>query len=247
LWEVGVLGMGLTTPAYPASADKNSRALVLPVFFYRGEVLRADREGVGARVVRTDDYEFDVGFAASLPASSNDVAARQGMPDLGTLVEFGPRLKATLARPTPTSKLGVELPLRAVVEINAGVRDQGIAFEPRVVYETRDIGYGWGFSTSAGLVFGDQRLNRYFYGVDSAYATATRPAYEARSGLIATRFGASVVKSVHEDVRLFAFARWDSYRNSANEASPLYLSNQGTSLGVGLVWTLGRSEQRVRN
>lgn len=46
-------------------------------------VAAALRNGVGARLVHTRDYDFDVGFAASLPLSSSDIAVRRGMPDLG--------------------------------------------------------------------------------------------------------------------------------------------------------------------
>ncbi len=53
--------------------------MVLPYLIYRGEVLRADRDGIGARVVHTRDLELDLGFSASLPARSTDNADRTGM------------------------------------------------------------------------------------------------------------------------------------------------------------------------
>src|SRR3990167_666880 len=71
LWELGVFAGGLSSPAYPASTERSTRALVLPTFIYRGEVFRSDRGGVGARLLRTEDTELDLGFAASLPASSD--------------------------------------------------------------------------------------------------------------------------------------------------------------------------------
>lgn len=247
LWEVGVLGGTVSTPAYSASADRAVRSLVLPFFVYRGEVLWADRGSLGARLVRKDGFEFDVGFAASLPASSNDIAARKDMPDLGTLIEFGPRLKMTLANPTPTSKIRLELPIRAVLEFNNGVRQQGTAFEPELVLESRDVGARYSASVSGSLVFGDSQLNQYFYGVAAPYATATRPAYGAQAGLITTRLTVNGAKTLTPDVRVFGFIRYDNYSNSANRASPLFLQPNGTSAGVGLAWTLGRSERRAQN
>lgn len=247
LWEAGVVGGVMSTPAYPAAADRSNRALVLPFLVYRGEVLRADRSGLGARMAHTDDYEFDIGFSASLPASSNDVVARQDMPDLGTLVEFGPRLKMTLARPGAGSRVRLIVPVRTVLEINAGVRGQGAAFEPELELETRDIGQGWGASVSASLVFGDRQLNQYFYGVATPYATATRPAYEAQAGLIASRVAVGTSKNLGPDVRIFAFVRYESYAGAANRASPLFLQSSGTSAGLWLTWTLGRSEARAHD
>ncbi len=246
LWEIGVFAGALSTPAYPASIERNGRGLVLPVLVYRGEVFRAERGNVGARIVHTDDTEFDIGFAASLPASSDDIAARQGMPDLGTLVEFGPRLKTVLARPDTHSQIRFELPVRSVIEIQGGLRSQGLAVEPELVWTARMPGSAWGLSSSVSLVFGDDRLNHYFYGVSADLATSTRPAYAARAGLIASRVGFNVFRALGPDVRVFGFLRAESYAGSANASSPLHLRDTGTSAGVGLNWTLGRSEARAR-
>ncbi|MDO8372130.1 MAG: MipA/OmpV family protein [Polaromonas sp.] len=245
LWELGIVGGAVSTPAYPASTERVSRALALPIFFYRGEVLRADRDSVGARLVHTRDYDFDVGFSASLPSSSSDIAVRRGMPDLGTLVEFGPRLKLTLARPSPSSRLRLELPVRAVLEVNGGVRGQGLAFEPELGYESAALRDGWRLSASGSLVLGDRQLNQYFYGVSPELATAGRSAYEARAGLLATRLAASASKDQTPHLRVFGFVRHESYGGSANSASPLFLRSNGTSVGVGLIWTLVHSERRA--
>lgn len=245
LWEVGVFAGGFSAPAYPASSERSTRALVLPTLIYRGEVFRSDRGGVGARLLRTDSTELDIGFAASLPASSQDIPARQGMPDLGTLIEFGPRLKGTLARPSPGSRLVYELPLRTVLEINNGVRNQGFAMEPELSYEVR--GAGWRLSTSASLVLGDSQLNQYFYGVPANLATAQRPAYTAQAGLIATRLTLSASRDLGPDVRVYAYVRAESYAGSANATSPLYQQTTGTSAGLGLRWTLGRSATQAAN
>jgi outer membrane scaffolding protein for murein synthesis (MipA/OmpV family) len=247
LWEVGVFAGGVSTPAYPAASERASKVLALPFFIYRGEVLRADRGGLGARLINAENYEFDIGFAASLPASSQDIAARQGMPDLGTLLEFGPRMKITLTRPSPGSRVRLDLPLRSVLEINGGVRGEGWAFEPEITWETRDVAAGWSGSASASVVLGDSQLNQYFYGVSAPYASAARPAYDAQAGLITTRLSVSTSKSLGPDLRVFGFARYDLYAGSANVNSPLYQQSTGTSLGVGLTWTLGRSEQRAKD
>lgn len=247
LWEVGVFAGGLSGPAYPASSERSTRALVLPTLIYRGEVFRSDRGGVGARLLRTEDTELDIGFAASLPASSQDIPARQGMLDLGTLIEFGPRLKGTLARPSAGSQLRYELPLRTVLEINNGVRNQGFALEPELTFEVRDVGAGWRLSTSASLVLGDSKLNQYFYGVPADLATAQRPAYTAQAGLIATRLTLNAARDLGPDVRVYAYLRAESYAGSANAASPLYQQSTGTSVGLGLRWTLSRSATKAAN
>ena len=247
LWEAGVFGGAASTPAYPGADSRTSRALVIPYLIYRGEVFRSDRGNIGARVFRTADLELDVGFAGSLPANAKDTNARQGMSDLGTLVEFGPRIKWTLARPSPGNQLRLELPVRAVLEFNSGINSQGVAFEPELIYETRHIAGGWGLSASGSLVWGDRKLNNYFYGVTPPFASTSRPAFDAQSGLIATRLGLSTSKDITPDVRVFGFVRFESYSGAANLASPLHLASSGSSVGIGIAWTLGRSTQPATN
>jgi outer membrane protein len=247
LWELGVGAGVVSTPAYPASTERAHLALALPFFFYRGEVLRADRTSVGARLAHSSDYEFDVGFSASLPSSSSDIAVRSGMSDLGTLIEFGPRLKVALARPTPGSVVRLELPVRTVLEFNDGVHGQGVSFEPEVSVETTDFVPGWRVTASGSLVLGNRQLNNYFYGVSPAFATATRPAYDAQAGLLATRLGLIMSREQTPHLRVFGFLRYESYADSANRASPLFLRSNGTSAGVGLTWTLAYSERRAAN
>ena len=244
LWEIGAVGGVVSMPAYPASTERSSRALILPYVIYRGEVIRAERSSLSARMLRSQDYEFDIGFAASLPANSSDIAARSGMPDLGVLIEFGPRLKMTLARPAPGSRVRLELPVRAVLELKDGVHAQGVSFEPELVYEIRDFSAGWSLSANTSLVWGDRRLNNYFYGVAPQFATVGRSAYEAQAGLVSTRFGLSTFKDITPDVRVYGFVRYERYDGAANRDSPLFLQSSGTSAGIGVTWTLGRSARR---
>ena len=245
LWEAGAFAGSITSPAYPGSVERFERHVVAPYFIYRGELLRADREGIGARMRLAPGYELDVGLSGSFPASSNDIAARQGMPDLGTLVEFGPRLKVRLGDPRPGMRLGLDLPLRNVIEFNGGARSQGMVFEPALVMERADIGAGWSLNAKAGLTWGDQRINQYFYGVPSAYATSERPAYEAQAGWISARASLGASKSLSADLRLFGYARMDYYGLGANSDSPLALQDSSPSVGLGLTWTLGRSDTLV--
>lgn len=246
LWELGVLGGTASTPAYPGSSDRSTRSLVLPYLIYRGEVVRADQSGIGARLVRRERVELDVGLAASLPARSDDVAARAGMPDLGTLLELGPRVKVKLIEPTANSRLRLDIPLRAVIEARGGLHTQGWTFEPKVVYEMRGPQEDWTFDANIGMVFGDRKINRYFYEVAPQYATAERPAYAAASGLMLVRTGASASRLVTPDLRLFGFVRYESYAGAANRDSPLLRQSTGASVGVGFAWTITRSTQMAR-
>lgn len=246
LWELGVAGGAATTPAYPGSSDRTRRGLLLPMIVYRGEVFRSDQGGIGARLVNSDRYEFDIGLAGSLPADSDDVAARAGMPDLGTLLEFGPRLKIKLANPSPSTRLAIELPLRAVIEARNGFRQQGYTFEPELTYSVTGPRGLWTMGMNLSLVAGDSKINRYFYEVAPVFATAQRSAYQADAGLMLVRVGANASRKLGPDVRVFGFARYDSYASAANKDSPLMRRNNGMSAGLGFSWTLKRSAERAK-
>ena len=240
LWEAGLAAFGARSPAYPGAAQRSSNGIVLPYFLYRGRILRAERGTVGLRAARTERLELDVGFAGSFgsAASSND--ARRGMPDIGTLVEFGPRLRWRLG-PAFGGQLAAAVPLRGVFDLTQRFEYRGLALEPTLSWGTRAAGFNLG--TSLGLLVADQRLADTFYGVAPAFAQPGRPAYEARAGLVATRLSFNASRRLHRDWVVFGFARVDSVRGAANRSSPLVDAPTGTAVGLGVSWTFARSER----
>jgi hypothetical protein len=244
LWEVGGFAFGISQQAYPGADEQVNRGFVLPYFLYRGELLRVDRDGAGIRPVKRPAYELDIGFAGSFGSSSDDIEARRGMPDLGTLVEAGPRLVWKLAGPDDSSAPGrwrLELPLRGVFDLDDGLAYRGLSFDPQLEFALRDSG-GLTYNASAGLLFLDQRMADTFYGVAPVYATADRAAYEARAGLAAVRLGLRLSQVIGADWRWFGFLNVDSVVGAANRASPLVRQSTGATLGVGMIWTWMRSE-----
>jgi outer membrane scaffolding protein for murein synthesis (MipA/OmpV family) len=247
LWEIGVFGLGVTQPAFPGSDDRAGQVLALPYVIYRGKYLRADRGSIGVRAIKTPRMEADLGFAASLGSNSSDSEARRGMADLGTMVEFGPRLKINLGdMATDRTDSRIVLPLRGVFDITDHFRSRGISFEPQWVTDTRLPG-DWLISTSLGALFGDQKLNDTFYSVTPSEATSTRPSYAARSGLIALRVGLIASHSFTPDIKLYNYLRLDSVADAANRDSPLVRRNGGLTVGVGIAWTLGRSARSAND
>lgn len=244
LWEIGAVGFGVSQLAYPGADQQLNRGLVLPYALYRGRVLRADRDSAGLRAIKTDRYELDLGVSASFGGGGKDIRAREGMRRLGTLVELGPRLKIRLGEGDRDSDGGgwqLQLPLRAVFDVDDDARHRGYAFEPQLVFERRVFG-AWRTSSSLGLVWADRKLGDTFYGVSAAEATATRAAYTAKGGLMTVRLATSASYALNRDWRLFGFARLDSVQGAANEASPLVRRTNGASVGLGLTYTFARSQ-----
>ena len=242
LWEVGVIAGAVSQQAYPGSDRQVNRGVALPWVAYRGRYLRADREGVGIRAVSTPMYEFDVSAAGAFGSRASEDPVRQGMPDLGTLVEFGPRLRVNLGGTPQDGRWRLDLPLRGVFDLSDSFDYRGAIFQPGVSWSRRLPG-AWNLGTSASLVFADERLSRTFYEVSPAYATATRPAYQAKAGLMATRLSASLSKNITRDWTLYAFARADSVAGAANRNSPLVSRTTGFTAGVGVLWTWLRSSE----
>jgi outer membrane scaffolding protein for murein synthesis (MipA/OmpV family) len=246
LWELGLVGIAADQPAYPGSDQNIARLRVLPFGIYRGSLLRADGNGIGLRAVHTPRFEWDVSGSGAFGSPSNKVRARRGMAAIGTLVEIGPAVKVNLGdlvEPKRDPHLTqLEVPVRAVFDVNDGFAHHGWTFEPRLLH-TAWTGGGLSLVVSASALFGDRALNSLYYGVDAPYATADRPAYQARGGLVATRLNASLRHRISPTLRLQYFAQFETVRGAANEASPLVRSKQDAGIGVSLIWGAWHSEQ----
>lgn len=244
LWEVGAVGFAVSQQAYPGASARVNRGLALPFLIYRGEFLRVDRSSAAIRAFRTPTFEVDVGVAGAFGSNSEDIEVRRGMPDLGTLVEIGPRLKWNIGPGPGNGRFRAEFPLRGVFDLNDHLAHKGMAFEPELIFERRTRG-GWRYSTSIGAEWGDRYLADTFYGVAPIYAMAGRTAYVADSGLITWRLSASFSRDLSPDLRLFGFVRADSVAGAANESSPLIQQKTGASVGLGLTYTWKRSQSQA--
>lgn len=246
LWEIGLVGIAAYQPAYPGSDQDLARVRVLPFGIYRGSLLRADGNGVGLRGFRSKRVEWDVSGSGSFGSSANKVRVRRGMPSIGTLVEIGPALKINLGDLVDDKReprlTQLEIPVRAVFDVNDGFSHRGWTFEPRLSH-TAWTGPSFALVLSASTLFGDRTLNHLYYGVDSPYATADRPAYDARAGLIATRLNASLRHRINSTLRLQYFAQVETVRGAANEDSPLVRSRQDAGIGVSLIWGVWHSAE----
>ena len=242
LWELGGVALGVSQSAYPGADQQVNRALALPYFVYRGDVLRADRDTAGIRAMKTETFELDVGFAGAFGAGSETIDARQGMRKLGTMVELGPRLKWDLGAGPAGGRLSAEFPARAVLDLSDKAAHRGWSLEPKLTYSNRTAS-GWRYSASVSAIVADTRLAQTFYEVRSSEATAARPAYRAEGGLVSWRFGTAFSRSLATDWNLFGFARLETVAGAANESSPLVRRSSGASVGVGVAYTWMRSDR----
>jgi outer membrane scaffolding protein for murein synthesis (MipA/OmpV family) len=249
LWELGIGMSALTFPDYRGSDESSLFVIPFPYVVYRGTFLKADKDGIRGAFFDSDRVELNGSVGASVPVSSSNNRARQGMPDLQPTVEFGPSLDLNLWRTQDRRyKLDLRLPVRAAVTVLGGMDYAGWEFSPRLALDVNDVAghAGWNLGLLAGPMYGSERSHEYFYSVAPRYATADRPAYDAKAGYAGSQFLVSVSRR-YPKYWLGAFARWDSLNGAVFADSPLVRSENYFAAGVGIAWILRESSTLVED
>jgi MipA family protein len=246
-WEFGLGITAFTLPDYRGSDEKRSYVYPFPYVLYRGDLLRVDREGPRAILFETLRAEIDLSFHGTLPVSSNRNRAREGMPDLDPTLEAGPQLTWTLlgTRKSDT-RLDLRLPLRivAAAELDLShLRHAGYVFHPHLHWTAGRLGR-WDLSTEGGVLYASGKYHRHFYSVNAQFATAERPAYEARGGYSGAVASASVSRRF-EKLWVGAFVRYDSVRGAVFEGSPLVKRAHNAMAGIAFAWVFAASAEMV--
>jgi outer membrane scaffolding protein for murein synthesis (MipA/OmpV family) len=248
LWEAGMGAAVLSLPHYRGSDERRAWVLPFPYVVYRGEFLQADEKRVRGLFFRTARAELDVSVNGTPPVDSSDNEARRGMPDLDATLEIGPSLNFRLARSDDRkARLELRLPVRGVLATDLSHVDfTGWVFQPNLNVDVKDaFGHaGWNLGLLAGPMFADRRYHQYFYGVDPAFATAARPAYNASGGYAGTQLLVALSRR-YRSFWVGGYARWDTLNNAVIADSPLVRTNHSFAAGMATAWILGESKVRV--
>jgi outer membrane scaffolding protein for murein synthesis (MipA/OmpV family) len=248
LWEAGMGAAVLSLPHYRGSDERRAWVLPFPYVVYRGEFLQADEKRVRGLFFRTGRAELDVSVNGTPPVDSSDNEARRGMPDLDATLEIGPSLNFLLARSEDRkARLELRLPVRGVLATDLSHVDfTGWVFQPNLNVDVKDaFGHaGWNLGLLAGPMFADRRYHQYFYGVDPAFATAARPAYNAPGGYAGTQLLGALSRR-YRSFWVGGYARWDTLNNAVFADSPLVRTKHSFAAGMAAAWILGESKVRV--
>ncbi|MES2947874.1 MAG: MipA/OmpV family protein [Pseudomonadota bacterium] len=248
LWEMGLGLTALRLPAYRGSSETRTDVLPIPYLVYRGEHLKADKDGVRGVLFDSDRFEVNLSLAASPPVNSDDVAIRKGMPDLHSSLELGPSVDIKLWQSSgQDAKLKLFLPVRAAMTLESNPKSIGWQFTPRLNLDVANPfdQAGWTFAVVGGPVFGSREQHDYFYGVSQQYATAARPVFDAKAGYA----GMQVLSALWKRFPSFwvgGFVRYDDVRGAVFENSPLVTQKSGFSGGIAISWVLAQSKQKVQ-
>lgn len=247
LWEAGIGAAAISFPAYRGSDKVHNFVVPVPYFTYHGDFLKADRQGIRGSLFESDKLELNLSLSASPPTKSDDVSVRNGMSDLEPTAEFGPQLDYTFWRSDNRARfIKLRLPVRAAFTVERSPENIGWIFSPNINLDVTDIsGFpGWNLGVLAGPIYATKKQHQYFYGVDTQYATASRPAYDAKGGYSGTQFLTSLSKRF-DRTWAGAYLRYDSLRGTAFDDSPLLARRSFVSFGVAISWILGESSTRV--
>ena len=247
-WDLG-LGIGAVSfEHYPASNEIWTLAIPAPTFQYRGKILRADdRDGAHLYLYKGDKITTELAGQGTPALSNSDSAARKGMQDLPWMVALGPQ---TVYRLSSSIEIAGGVYQAVTTDLKTGQTAGNIA-EGRATYSWMfpfdktwpfsEAGYSTGkltFSVNAATA---DNLAIYFE-VPSAAATADRPAYEARAGLLSRSISYyQSFKSGRASIYLGSALK--SYDVSANRGSPLHKSDNNLVAFFGLNYTLTESEK----
>lgn len=238
-WELGLGLAGLTIPDYRGSDEQRGYLLPLPYVQYRGEVFQIDREGAHSKLFTSEHVRLVLSAMAGPPARSDDNAARRDMPDIDPTVEFGPSLEIEL---TDDRAWQLELPLRTVIATDlTHAEGIGWVFAPSLNYRMGN-NHGWGGGIAIGPLYASEKYHDYYYEVLPAFATATRPAYDAPGGYSGSRLTFSASRRF-PDFWVGAFARYDRLSGAAFEDSPLVKKKSSFMAGVGIAWVLAEAKR----
>ncbi len=249
LWEAGAGGTVLRVPDYRGSEEVRNYVFPLPWLVYRGEILRADREGLRAQLFNSPRADLNLSVNGSVPVDSDRNRAREGMEDLRPILELGPLLNLHLIGSANTQyQLDLRVPVRAAVTIRSGLEYVGYVTAPQLNLDMRfpsaTASDRWNIGMLIETPFSDRKLHNYFYGVSAADATATRPQYSARSGYGGWQILAAVSRRT-DHWWLGGFIKYDNVGGAVFADSPLVTQKRQVSGGIALLYIFARSSTLV--
>lgn len=246
-WELGAGGAVFTLPNYRGSDIMRTYVLPVPYVVYRGDFVKADRDGVRSTLFDTESFKINLSVNGTLPVNSKDDPNRRGMADLRPSVEIGPTADLTLWRSSDTKlKLDFRMPLRTAITLETSPKQIGWVLSPSLNLDIHDPAglKGWNLGLMSSVLIQDHRYNDYFYSVGAADATPTRPVYSAPGGYAGSQFTLALSKRFPH-WWIGSFLRYDTVSNARFEDSPLVKKRNTVSAGVAVAYVFGESPKKV--
>ena len=250
LWEFGIAGVAARLPHYIGSDEYKNYLYPLPYLIYRGQILRADREGVRGIFYKGEKFETSLSLWGNPPVSDEN-EARQGMPELDAIGEIGPALRYYFYRHGWEDHLYLQAAWRTAFSFgfkggfDIDMDYQGwqssldLSYNKRKMIGDRKVS----INVKGGLHFADSRYNNYFYGVPGQYATPHRETYEADGGYTGFSVSSSIFREMTPRLSIGGYVRWNNLNGAAFEDSALVREKNNYAVGALIVWKLVESSK----
>ncbi len=248
LWELGIGIGGLQFPHYRGSSESELIALPIPYWVYRGDRLKADRDGVRSLLFTSERMEINISADGAFPVNDEE-NGREGMDDLAPLIELGPSLNISLwEQGDRTRYLELRFPVRGAFSVDSGPRidQEGWTFAPNIYWVDNAAGFSgrWRRTATLGPIFADQGFHDYFYTVGEDDVRPGRPEFRASGGYSGARFSASSARRF-QNYWLGAFFRYDNLKGAEFSDSPLVERDHSFLFGFGFSWIFAESSRSV--
>ena len=192
-------------------------------------------------------YETGLGLYFNFPVNSDDHTTRLGMPNLDYLIGLGPRFMLRILPKRVSHRFNFVVSLGGVYATNFKTR-----FHSQGIFINSGFNYWYYWKEAKTTVFsglnfefGSVELNRYFYEVKPHEATANRPLYRAKPGMVETSLSVGFGKNIAKNLLLFAGGFWRNLDFSENRQSPLIETTNNAGFLLGMVWTFLESGEKV--
>lgn len=249
-WEVGLLGLSSRVPLYRGSDEYTWYTFPFPYFIYRGEYIKADREGVRGLFYKGYRFELELSMSGNPPVQDTG-GVRAGMPELDPLIELGPAARFYVHHGEKIKAAFLEAAGRGVFSIdmdNLAPGYEGLRGELSLVLAgiKPKAGSPWAAGFKTGLGFTDRDYNSYFYDVDEAYVTPDRPYYQSEGGYGGVFASGWISRRLFDDVSVAMYVRLDNVGGAVFEDSPLVTAENSYMVGAGLTWKIAHSKHYVK-
>ena len=250
LWELNLATFARYGPSYPASEDTQTDVVPLPFPVYRGKFLRLGEDTdspLRGRVFRTDRVRLDIDFDLNFGAESDDIPAREGMPDLDFLMQLGPELELEFVeRDWLPATAFMSLQLRAALSFDGlDPSYRGLVFSPELKF-VRELGRPrQQLRLRITPAFATDEYMEYYYSVAPAFATPDRAEFAASSGYVGTDITLSLRQPLTSRLEVWGGIRQGLYGGARNEDSPLFTDSSTTAVFGAFLYRFWESRRRA--
>jgi len=242
-WEIGVAAGAASLPQYMGSDERYILGAPLPYVIYRGDRINIDRNGLRSHLFGISRVTLDASISGGLPVRSSNLA-RQGMPELHFNLQAGPRINWKIIENRKT-RLTLRIPYRVIVD---SIGDYlGWVSEPDIaLHKTFYSGRkSTDIKLSAGILYGSRQYHNTYYGVAPVFATASRPAFQAKRGLHSIFVSGSIAYDLTDHFTLFSAVKYRNLSPGVIANSPLVKDHDYLSISIGMTWSIFQSESRT--